>query len=176
MRLARKPTTTPDHELAVRAVMARWGKREGDMSKVQKEERDLKAAQHAVDEAQIAAERGAAAKESLPELMRQLAEARAHVVIAQRNEAFENVPKLKNEMREITAALSKNYTTKGEKRVFQILAAARMCGASGQSYESARLATARIKNEATRGGGFDWPMFVDWIHAPQGQGVEHADA
>jgi hypothetical protein len=174
--MKRNVTNTPDYDLARRAAMARWGKQEGDMSKVEKAERNLKAAQNAVDEAQLAVERGAAAKESLPELMRQLAEARAHVVIAERNEAFDNVPKLKNEMREITAALSKNYTTKGEKRVFQILAAARMCGASGQSYESARLATARIKNEATRGGGFDWPMFVDWIHAPQGQGVEHADA
>jgi hypothetical protein len=137
-------------------------------SKIQRAEKILHNAEIQLGHAQEAVARGEIAQRNLQELMRRVAEARAGLVEAERDKTFETMPALKAEMRSVTAALSKNYTTKGEKRVFEILAAARMCGASGQSYETARLAADRIKNMATRGGGFDWPMFVNWIKASEG--------
>jgi len=141
-------------------------------SKIQRAEKLLHNAEIQLGHAQIAVARGKAAQQSLQELMRRVAEARAHLVDCERDKAVDEMPALKAEMRKVTEALSKNYTTAGEKRVFQILAAARMCGASGQSYETARLAADRIKNTGVRGGTFDWPMFVNWIKSEE---VENAD-
>lgn len=114
--------------------------------------------------------RAEAAKAELVTAKAALAAARQAWADQQRIVERENVGALKDEMCALTADLdSGNWTPAKEKRLFEILSAARMCGASGQSYEAFRVTMERLKRPGTadKKSGIGWAVFNGWIHVPE---------
>jgi chromosome segregation ATPase len=107
--------------------------------------------------------RGNEAQEQIPDVRKPLDLAEARLSAESREVAITNVPALKVELASICARMDASYSTEAERRIHEILSAARACGASGQSWEQYKLATARIKSGTTN---WRWTMFVDWIREP----------
>jgi chromosome segregation ATPase len=107
--------------------------------------------------------RGTEAQEQLGEARKALDVAEARLSAESREVALTNIPALAKELAEVTARLDASYSTTDHRRLHVILSTARSCGASGQSYESFRLASHRIQNGTSP---WTWQMFNSWIKQP----------
>jgi hypothetical protein len=109
------------------------------------------------------AERGRAAESEIAGTRRALDVAESFLSAQARQVATASIPALRLELNDVCMHLDASYDTGLERRLHEILSMARSCGASGQSAEQYKLASARIKSGSS---SWRWTMFVDWIRSP----------
>jgi sugar phosphate isomerase/epimerase len=108
------------------------------------------------------AQRGRDAAEQIPDTRAKLDITEARLSAESRATARLDIPALKVELNRLCMDIAHNHTAKSERRIFEIICAARAAGACGQDHMRYVSTLGRIKT-----GALPWSTLVDWVHVPQ---------